>query len=319
VTAEVICWEAVASGSGRTHAPNPRGNSWILVLTDHFTRWANALAIPDVSAPTVARVLDQHVFCYFSLPEQIHSDQGAQFQSQLMSDLCRLWGVNQSRTTPYHPQRNGVVERNNRMLSDALRSLLLCRSQEEWDTALPQVTRPHRSTLHTSIGETPNLLMLGRETLMLDHLTYHVPQQDCHVHEYASKLVEQMKVAHEILREKQWQVRKEDSKEPLLYQVGDWVWMVNYRQRRGQAAKLQPKFVGPYTVVEVMPNHTYKLERSGQVSIQNETRLKQYWASPDAVEEPPPHCWSPGGRQQWEGGSDTGQSMKSSCRGQRTW
>jgi len=80
-----------------------------------------------------------------------------------MSDLCRLWGVNQSRTTPYHPQGNGVVGRNNRMLGDALRSLLLGRSQEEWDTVLPQVMRAYRSTPHTSTGETPNPLMLSRE------------------------------------------------------------------------------------------------------------------------------------------------------------
>jgi len=266
----------------------PRGNSWILVLTDHFTRWADALAIPNVSAPTVARVLDQHVFCYFGLPGQIHSDQGAQFHSQVMSDLCRLWGVNQSRTTPYHPQGNRVVERNKRMLGDALRSLLFGRGQEEWDTVLPQVMRAYRSTPHTSTGETPNLLMLGRETQVPDHLTYHVPEQDSSVHEYASELVEQMKVAHEIMREKQWQVRNEDFEELPLYQVGDWVWMVNYRRRRGQAAKLQPKFVGPYAVVQVMPNHTYKLERSGQVSIQNETHLKPYWASPDAAGEAPP-------------------------------
>jgi len=97
-----------------------------------------------------------------------------------------------------------------------------------------------------------------------------------------------MQVAHAILREKQWRVRQEDSSESPLYQVGDWVWMVNYRRRRGQAAKLQPKFVGPYAVVEVMPNHTYKLERSGQVSVQNEARLKPYWASPGAAGEAPP-------------------------------
>jgi len=278
-------WQVVSVDLVGPMPLTPRGNSWILVLTDHFTRWANALAIPDASAPTVARVLDQHVFCYFGLPEQIYSDQGAQFQSQLMSDLCRLWGVNQSRTTPYHSQGNRVVERNNRMLGDALRSLLLDRSQEKWDTVLPQVMRAYHSTLHTSTGETPNLLMLGRETRVPDHLTYHVPEQDYPVHEYASELVEQMKVAHEILWEKQWQVRKEDFEEPPLYQVGDWVWMVNYRMGRRQMAKLQPKFVGPYAVVEVMPNHTYKLERSGQVSVQNETRLKPYWA---AVGEAPP-------------------------------
>jgi len=56
-------------------------------------------------------------------------------------------------------------------------------------------------------------------------------------------------------------VRQKDSDEPPLYQVGDRVWMVNYCRRRGQAAKLQHKFEGPYAVFEVMPNHTYKLER----------------------------------------------------------
>jgi len=87
--------------------------------------------------------------------------------------------------------------------------------------------------------------MLGRETQVPDHLTYHVPEQDHLVHEYASGLVERMKVVHEMLREKQWHVRREHFEEPPLYQVRDWVWMVNYRRRRGQTANLQPKFVGP--------------------------------------------------------------------------
>jgi len=64
--------------------------------------------------------------------------------------------------------------------------------------------------------------------------------------------------------------------------------MINYRRHRGQAAKLQPKFVGPYAVVEVMPSHTYRLERSGQISVQNEVRLKPYWASPGTAGEAPP-------------------------------
>jgi len=66
-----------------------RGNNWILLLTDHFTWWADALAIPNASAPTVAKALDQNVFCYFGLLEQIHTDRGAQFQFRLMSDLSK--------------------------------------------------------------------------------------------------------------------------------------------------------------------------------------------------------------------------------------
>jgi len=128
---------------------------------------------------------------------------------------------------------------------------------------VPQGPSPRGPYLGLLRSQTPYLLMLGWETGVPDHLTYHIPEQHYSIHEYASELVEKMRVAHEILREKQWQVRQEDSNEPLLYQVGDWVWMVIYRRRHGQAAKSQPKFVGPYAVVEVMPNHTYKLERSG--------------------------------------------------------
>ena len=130
--------------SGRANGGDPRGNRWILVLTDHFTRWQDALALPDATAPVVAHALDERVFCYLGLPEQIHSDQGAQFESQLLSELCRLWGVDKTRTTPYHPQANGVVERNNRPLGDSLRTLLLGHNQTDWDALLPQLMRAYR-------------------------------------------------------------------------------------------------------------------------------------------------------------------------------
>ena len=87
----------------------------------------------------MATILDERVFWYFGLPEQIHSDLGRQFKSQLMVELCALWRVNQTHTTPYHPQSNGVVERGNRVLGDSLQALLLDRGQEDWDLVLPQL------------------------------------------------------------------------------------------------------------------------------------------------------------------------------------
>ena len=132
------------------------GNKWILVLTDHFTRWQDAIAIPDATAPPCARILDERVFCYMGLPEQ------------LMQELCMLWGVIKTHTTPYHPQANGVVERGNRGLGDSLRALLLTRGQEEWDLLLPQIMRAFRGTPHSVTGETANMLMLGRELRLPD-------------------------------------------------------------------------------------------------------------------------------------------------------
>jgi len=88
---------------------------------------------------------------------------------------------------------------------------------------LPQIMRAYSSTPHSSTLETPNFLMLGRETRVPEHLTYHVLAPEASVHEYVGKLIETMEQAHEALQKQQWQMRTEDSEEPPLYQVGDWV------------------------------------------------------------------------------------------------
>lgn len=88
----------------------PFSNRWILVLADHFTQWQDTLPLPDVATPMVATVLEERIFCYFDILEIIHFDQGTQFESALMDWLFQLWGVVKSRTTPYRPQANGVVE-----------------------------------------------------------------------------------------------------------------------------------------------------------------------------------------------------------------
>jgi len=94
------------------------------------------------------------------------------------------------------------------MLGDSLRSLLIGRSQEEWNTVLPQIMRAYCSTPHSSTLETFNFLMLGRETRVL------APESN--VHDYVDELVKRMRTAHEVLRERQWQVRSGDSDDPPL-------------------------------------------------------------------------------------------------------
>ena len=89
------------------------GNIYILVVADYFTRWMEAFAIPNQEASTVANKLVDEVFMRFGIPTQLHSDQGRQFESHLMTEICKLLGIQKSRTTPYHPQSDGMVERFN--------------------------------------------------------------------------------------------------------------------------------------------------------------------------------------------------------------
>ena len=92
------------------------GNSYILVVADYFTRWMEAFALPNQEATTVANKLVDEVFLRFSVPEQLHTDQGRQFESQLLHEVCKLLNIHKTRTTPYHPQSDGLVERLNRTL-----------------------------------------------------------------------------------------------------------------------------------------------------------------------------------------------------------
>jgi len=79
-----------------------RKDSYILVVVDLFTRWMDGYAIPNQEANTVVSVLVDEVFMYYAIHKQLHSDQGSQFQSQLMSELCKLLGIKKSRTAHYH-------------------------------------------------------------------------------------------------------------------------------------------------------------------------------------------------------------------------
>ena len=102
-----------------------------MVLSDHFTRWRDALPVPNGSAETRAETLEERVFCYLGVPERIHTNQEAQLKSKLMAELCARWGVMKSHITPYHTQTKAVVERGNRDLGNKLCSMLLGKDEED--------------------------------------------------------------------------------------------------------------------------------------------------------------------------------------------
>ena len=93
---------------------------YILVMSDLFTEYAVTVALQDMTAATVANAMIDEWIMKFGAPDVIHTDQGSSFNSELMQDICRIFMVEKTRTTPYHPQGNGQVERFNRIIADTL-------------------------------------------------------------------------------------------------------------------------------------------------------------------------------------------------------
>ena len=94
----------------------PRGNKYILVVTDYFTKWVEVFAVPDQTAVTCAEKILNEVVARFGTPLSLHSDQGRNYESVLFAELCVLLEIRKTRTSPGNPRCNGLTERFNRTL-----------------------------------------------------------------------------------------------------------------------------------------------------------------------------------------------------------
>jgi len=108
-----------------------RLNKYVLVVGDYFTKWTEAFPQPNMEAETVARCLVEFI-CRMGVPKYLHTDQGRNFESNLVKELCHLLGITKTRTTPYHPQSDGMVERFNRTLLNML-SISVQENDTDWD------------------------------------------------------------------------------------------------------------------------------------------------------------------------------------------
>jgi len=106
-------------------------------------------------ATTIAEKFVSEFVCRFGVPRQLHTDQGTNFESNVMAEVGKLLDIEKTRTTPLHPQSDGQVERYNRTLVEMLRGKLQD-DQEHWDLQLPTCMMAYRSAIHESKGFTPN-------------------------------------------------------------------------------------------------------------------------------------------------------------------
>lgn len=137
------------------------GYEYILIIIDHFSRFAQAYATTSKSAKTVADKLFNDYAFKFGFPQRIHHDQGGEFQNQLLAQLKQTSGVLGSRTTPYHPEGNGQVERFNRTLIQMLTTLTE-KEKSNWKDSLNKLIFAYNCTRCKVTGFSPFYLLFGR-------------------------------------------------------------------------------------------------------------------------------------------------------------
>ena len=133
------------------------GNKYILVVNDYFTKWVEAYPMPNQETVIIANVLVNEFISRFWVPLLLHSDQGSQFESSLFQELCSLLDIDKTRTTAYHPQSDGLVERFNLTLESILSKYMA--SERDWDSHLPMLMLVYRFSIHESTGQTPAAIL----------------------------------------------------------------------------------------------------------------------------------------------------------------
>ena len=131
---------------------------YLLTVVDRFSRWPTAVPIKDISASTVAKTILKEWISTFGTPQVITTDRGAQFQSSLFQEFSNLLGVKHIKTTAYHPQANGLVERFHRSLKTSLAART---DSTNWVDELPLILLAWRNTVKEDIGCSPAELVFG--------------------------------------------------------------------------------------------------------------------------------------------------------------
>ena len=243
------------------------GLKYILVATDYFTKWSEAYALPDQEAVTCINALYNNLFARFGLPRQLHSDQGPNFESRLVAELCKITGVHRTRTTPFHPRSDGQTERMNRTLLQMLRTTASDHPRD-WPEKLHTVMAAYRMTKHSTTSVTPNRAMLGREVLLPAAMIAAPPEEP---HTVTIPWVEHFRTtireAHQRVRASTSQTARTQKSyfdarvRPLNFSRGDNVWLYWPRPViRQSQRKPQKLWTGPWQIIEIKSNVVVRIK-----------------------------------------------------------
>jgi hypothetical protein len=244
------------------------GNKYILVIMDYFSKWPEAIAMKEATAENVYKYLYKEIICRYGIPKKIISDRGSHFNNKKIEELCLKYGIEHGKTSSYHPQANGLVERFNRTLIETLAKI--SEEQEEWDKHLSEALFTYRTRKHNTTEKTPYYLMFGKEAEGL--IRNENREDEIGREEQIQQLNEKRNEILEKIEEKQKKMKDDTNnkrKNVVQFNIGDKVLLKDAALEKQWSKKLQDKWKGPYRIYKVLGKGSYRLR-----NIENNKVLK---------------------------------------------
>jgi hypothetical protein len=273
-------WSVVATDFVGPLPITDSGNQYILVNIDKFSRMVEATATPDNGTITTANVIVNEVICRHGLFDVLQSDRGTNYVQLVAANIYKQLGIKQVKTSSWHPQSNGVVERVNGTLKETLK-IFANEHGNDWDVLLPYAVFAYNTAFHSTIQETPFYVNYGRDAKTFVHQCVGVrpDNSNSNTHQYAIDLSQRLFDVHtrvvDIYNEvNDKRLEDNESRDVPSFTVGSLVYLYDATTATGINAKMKRRWKGPYRVLEKLSNVNYKIEKNGYVQAVHVQRLR---------------------------------------------